>query len=183
MVYCKANTASLIFESLPKKLKGLSSISKGWVAQINNVDKESKGMAKIALDSDFKQIVQLIYEDEDIGRSYKYDDLAKQLKERNHSGFTRNIVIKDGELVIAHVCTNAEMDNLAVVAELLVHKDYRRKGYASEIMRDICSCLLNENKEVYSFYYSSESRALHKKIGFSEICEWGKIVIHNESFM
>ena len=181
IVYCTSQTAGVIFKALPKNILDSATMSTGWVAQINAVDKVPKGLATNAQDDDFEQIVQLIYEDDDIGRSYKYDELSQQLKERNRSGYTRNMVIKDGNNVIAHACTNAELDNIAVVAELLVHKDYRRKGYASEILRDLCSRLLNENKEVYSFYYSDESRLLHKKIGFSEVCKWAKIVISNDA--
>lgn len=176
MVYCTAQTAELIYKAMPQDLLRSASMSKGWVAQINAINKAPNGLSTMAQDDDFGQIVQLIYEDEDIGRSYKYEELAQQLKERNRSGYTRNMVIKNGNLVIAHACTNAEFDNIAVVAELLVHKDYRRMGYASEIWRDLCYRLLNENKEVYSFYYSDESRSLHKKIGFTEVCEWAKIV-------
>ncbi len=181
MVYCTAQTAELIYNALPENVQKNSTVTTGWVAQIDKTDKEARGAAELAQDRDFEQIVRLIFDDEDIGRSYKYDELAQQLRERNRSGFTRNMVIRDGDLVIAHACTNAEMENIAVVAELLVHKDYRRKGYASEIWRDLCSKLLKEGKEVYSFYYSDESRALHKKVGFSEVCEWGKIVISTDN--
>ncbi len=177
MVYCTTKTADIVYLALHDKIRSKSTISNGWVARIDQVDKQPKGIAIKAAKGDFEQIVRLIYDDEDIGRSYKYDELEKQLIERNSSGYSRNLVIKDNDLVIAHACTNAEINKIAVVAELLVRSDYRRKGYASEIWRDLCCRLLSEGKEVYSFYYSSESRALHKKIGFYEICEWGKIVI------
>ena len=177
MLYCPASTAEKIMPAYSEKSNQSISISKGWVAKIASIDKAPKGLAVRAQDKDFEQIVRLIYDDEDIGRSYNYDELSKQLQERNKDGYSRNIVIKNNDLVIAHACTNAEYDDIAVVAELLVRKEYRRQGYASEIWRDICRDLLNEGKEVFSFYYSEESRSLHKKIGFDEVCEWGKIVI------
>lgn len=177
MVYCTAKTVELIYPALPEKKRSKASLSMGWVARIEKIDKQPKGTAVEADTNDFEQIVHLIYNDDDIGRSYKYDELAKQLIERNRSGYARNLVIKENDLVIAHACTNAETIKIAVVAELLVRSNYRRQGYASEIWRDLCCRLLSENKEVFSFYYSVESRALHKKIGFYEICEWGKIVI------
>lgn len=177
MIYCTQKTAELIYAALPKHLKEKATVTTGWVAQIKSVDNLAKKIAVSAKDSDFDQIVRLIYDDEDIGRSYKFNELAKQLKDRNKEGYARNKVIKNGDLVIAHACTNAECNNIAVVAELLVRKEYRRKGYASEIWRDICGELLAENKEVFSFYYSEESRRLHKHIGFQEVCEWAKVVI------
>lgn len=177
MLYCVAETAERVYLALPYKVKTKATITQGWVAQIQQVDREPRGLAVPAEKKDFDQIVRLIYDDEDIGRSYKFEELARQLEERNKQGFARNLVIKDGKQVIAHACTNAELNDIAVVAELLVKKEYRRKGYASEIWRAICTQLLAEGKQVFSFYYSDESRALHKNIGFYEVCKWAKVVI------
>ena len=178
MLYCSSETARIIYSVLPDNLTANASITNGWVAQIECIDKEPVGLAVPAERNDFEQIARLIYEDDDIGRSYNYDDLVRQLIQRNKEGYARNLVIKDNDLVIAHACTNAELATVAIVAELLVRKEYRRRGYASEIWGDICGKLLSEGKEVYSFYYSEESRQLHKHIGFFEVCEWSKIVIN-----
>lgn len=177
MIYSTKTIANAIFSALPLNIANRVEVTNGWVARIKNVDNEPEWIAVSAEDGDFAQIVDLIYEDEDIGKSYDYEDLAKQIAERNREGYARNLVIKQDDLVIAHACTNAEFENIAVVAELIVRKSYRRNGYASEIWREICSLLLAEGKEVYSFYYSEESRRLHKKIGFFEVCEWSKIVM------
>ena len=177
MLYCTAEIARSIYSEFPEHMKKRASITNGWVAQIKDLDKPAKGLAVKAQDKDFDQIVKLIYSDEDIGRSYKFDELKLQLVERNKDGYARNLVIKKGDLVISHACTNAELGNVAVVGELLVKEEYRKQGYASEIWRDICGNLLSEGKEVYSFYYSEESRVLHKHIGFFEVCEWAKVVV------
>ena len=177
MLYCTAETAERIRKGFSQEVKKKATITKGWVAQIERVDYEPLGLAVAAEKQDFVQIIKLIYEDNDIGRSYIFDELAKQIEERNQEGFARNLVIKKDGQVIAHACTNAELNKIAVVAELLVKEEYRKKGFASEIWRTICSQLLSEGKEVYSFYYSEESRILHKHIGFYEICEWTKVVI------
>ena len=177
MLYCTAETAERVYQAMPEAEKAGATITKGWVAKIDKIDHEPRGLAVPAEKQDFGQIIRLIYEDEDIGRSYKLDELAKQLEERNQEGYTRNLVIKQGDLVIAHACTNAELNGIAVVAELLVREEYRKKGFASEIWRAICSRLLSEGNEVYSFYYTNESRTLHKHIGFYEVCEWAKVVI------
>ena len=177
MLYCTVETAEQVYMAFPPESKKKAMITKGWVAQIKRVDREPRGLSVPAQKQDFDQIIRLIYEDEDIGRSYKLDELAKQLEERNQEGYARNLVIKQDSQVIAHACTNAELNGIAVVAELLVREEYRKKGFASEIWRGICSQLLAEGKEVYSFYYSEESRTLHKHIGFYEVCEWAKVVV------
>ena len=45
--------------------------------------------------TDFEQIVQMIYDDEDIGKSYNKNDLAEQLLQRSKEGYSRNYVIKN----------------------------------------------------------------------------------------
>ena len=177
MLYCTLVTADRVYSAFPQSMKSRAIITKGWVSQIEKIDHEPRGLAVPAEKLDFEQIAKLIYEDEGIGRSYKLDELAKQLEERNREGYSRNLVIKRDDLVIAHACTNADFNGIAVVAELMVRKEFRRRGYASEIWREICSQLLSEKKTVYSIYYSNESKRLHKHIGFHEVCEWEKIVI------
>ena len=135
MLYSTAETGRRMYSALPSSIAKESTISNGWVAQIKRVDRESKGLSIPAQADDFVQIVKLIYDDEDIGRSYNYDDLARQLVERNKEGYARNLVIKNDDLVIAHICTNAEFGKVSVIAELLVKEEYRGKGYASDIMR------------------------------------------------
>ena len=178
LIYCAASTAEHIYANMSQIVKDSASKTTGWVAQIEKTDKKSEGLATEAASEDFAQIASLILGDEDISRSYKSDELERQLLERSREGYARNYVIKQDGLVIAHACTNAELGNIAVVAELLVRSEYRRRGLASEIWRYICETLLAEGKEVYSFYYSEESRALHRKIGFREVCEWCKIVFN-----
>ena len=177
MLYCRADTAEKTYLALPEEMKDKASITRGWVAKVEKIDQAPCGLAGAAEKEDFHEIIRLIYEDEDIGRSYKFDELAKQLEERNQQGYARNLVIKKDGRVIAHACTNAEINGIAVVAELLVREEYRRQGFGSEIWREICSQLLSEGMEVYSFYYTEISRALHKKTGFHEVCEWAKVVI------
>ena len=176
MIYCRSETATQIFTLLPLEVKEKCVVERGWVAKLRQLDKPPQGLANAAMENDFEQIARLIFADEDISLSYKYSELMKQLKERNQEGYSRNLVIKDNETIVAHACTNAEFENLAVVGELVVRKDFRRRGFASEIWRQLCGQLLKEGKEVFSFYYSDASRNLHKKIGFFEVCEWIKIV-------
>lgn len=174
MIYCAESVASKLSKYMDKNIL----LTTGWVSQIKNINSYDNKVKIIpAKENDFSQISYMICADSDIGRNYKYEDLINQLSERVVQGFSRNYVIKDGETVIAHACTNAEIKNIAVVGELMVKNEYRRHGYGSMIWSYLCGELLAENKEVYSFYYSDESRLLHKKIGFLEICKWTKILI------
>lgn len=176
MIYCERTTALYIWNSFKEDKRNCFSISSGWVAQVTSLIPGESQNVQSAQKEDFRQIVEMLYADEDIGRSYTIDSLTAQLQERNQEGYARNLVIKDGATVVAHACTNAETNGLAVVAELVVKENYRRQGYGSEIWASLCNILLKEKKEVYSFYYSDASRTLHRKLGFQEVCEWTKIV-------
>ena len=142
MIYSEKATALKLSEYMDKNF----SLSTGWVSQIKNIiSSDSKVEILSAEEKDFSQISYMICDDEDIGRNYKYEDLIKQLTERAMQGFSRNYVIKDEETVIAHACTNAELDNIAVVGELMVKNEYRRNGYGSMLWRYLCGELLAEN--------------------------------------
>ena len=177
MLYCEKTTAFYIWNSIDNNSNRFS-ISFGWVAQLTSLCQKGNRNVQMAKKEDFRQIAEMICADEDIGRSYNIDNLAKQLYERNQEGYTRNVVIREGKVVVAHACTNAEINGIAVVAELVVNKEFRRQGYGFDIWCNLCYTLLHENNEVFSFYYSDASRALHRKMGFREACEWGKIVVN-----
>lgn len=144
MIYCEKTTALYIWKMFEEEKRNSSSITCGWVAQVTSYIPRNSGSIQPAQKDDFRQIVEMIYSDEDIGRSYDIESLAAQLQERNQEGYTRNLVIKDGTTVVAHACTNAEIEGLAVVGELVVNEKYRRQGYGSEIWASLCNTLLKE---------------------------------------
>lgn len=180
MIYCTADIARKIWDNSNLSNNTSTFIDFGWVAQIEKVNTNESGMATVADEDDFNQIIDLIYGDESIGKSYRYNELKQQLLDRVNSGYTRHYVVKDHETVVSHACTNAETKNIAVTAELIVNPNYRKMGYATEVYTKLCNKLLSEGKEVFAFYFSDVSRNLHKKIGFFEVCEWGKIVFEQK---
>lgn len=130
-----------------------------------------------ATNRDIDDIAKLLYEDEDIGASYTLCDLKQQIRERLISGFTRSYVVKkDGEL-IAHVGSGAETNNVCTLSYLIVAPSYRQMGYAKHAVQYFCRELSKEGKEIYSVYYPESSRKLHHKIGFIDVCNFGKLYI------
>lgn len=147
----------------------------GVVSKLLDIDYVEDNDVREANVDDFYSIAKMIYDDEDSGASYDYNDLVTQMKERYYKHFSRNYIIKDGDLVIANVSTGGESKDFCTLNNVIVRKEYRRKGLAARIYRKVCSELTREGKVVYSIYYVKESIALHEKLGFVECCKYGKL--------
>lgn len=148
MIYCEKSTAEYIGGNYSSSERPFT-ITYGWVAEITNVDEKHRESVQLASANDFKQIVQMIYGDEDIGKSYNKNELAEQLLQRSKEGYSRNYVIKKNDVVIAHACTNAEIDGIAIVAELIVNKEYRRRGLCTRNMESYLRRSIKRGKKSF----------------------------------
>ena len=172
-----------IITDLYKNLKELNyNLEIGWVRELSNIESINRTCVEKAEIVDFYQIAKLLYEDEDLGCSYKLEELKNQMIERNQEGFVRNYIIKNEYCnVIAHAGTGAENENVAMLSYVITDPKYRGKGYAKKLCSAVCEDLIKEGKKVYLINYSSESTALYDKIGFKICCEWGKLFMNLKS--
>lgn len=141
----------------------------------NDTNRTQDKEIDIANENDIPQIADLLYEDEDIGASYVYEDLLRQIKERLEEGFTRSYVIRKDDKVIAHVGTGAETDKVCTIAYTITAQDFRGQGLAKKLYNYACGILRKEGKRVFSVYYPENAHKFHHKVGFSDICEFGKL--------
>ena len=147
----------------------------GVVSQLYEMEKyEDSEVVKATVD-DLKEVTELIYIDEDSGASYDLSDLVSQMKERLYNSFSRAYIIKKDNHIVANIATGGETNSIATLTNLIVRKEYRRKGLAGRVFKKLCWELLSEGKEVYSIYYVPESIALHNKMGFVTRCRYGKL--------
>lgn len=154
-------------------------IETGWVRKLSEIENFDRSGVKLAEEEDFSGIAKLLYEDEDLGSSYEYDELKKQMIERNKEGFVRNYVIKDSnQVVISHAGTGAENDKVAMLSYVITDPNHRGKGYAKKLCCAVCEDLIDEGKDVFLINYSKESTALYDKIGFKICAEWGKMFLN-----
>ena len=131
----------------------------------------------IATECDVDAIAQLLYDDEDIGASYTLNDLKVQMRERLLSGFVRSYVIKKDRQIVAHLGTGAETDKICTISYVITAPSYRGMGLSSRLFKYACCQLALEGKEVYSVYYPENSRRLHHKMGFEDVCDFGKLYL------
>lgn len=151
----------------------------GHIGKMVNFDPSDTDVEikKACLD-DIDSIAELLYSDDDIGASYSLNDLKQQIYERLSTGFVRSYVIKDGERVVCHAGTGAEVVGVSTFAYLVTDKDYRGKGFGTKITSYTCRELKKDGLEIFSVYYPENSRRLHHKLGFEDVCEFGKLYLN-----
>jgi len=59
-----------------------------------------------------------------------------------------------------------------MIVAVCTHKNYRGKGYATELLTEIVSYLLREKQSVCLFYDNPDAGRIYRKIGFNEIGLW-----------
>lgn len=152
----------------------------GYVMELGNLtweeNKEITAHIQNARDDQYAQIARFICSDEELGGHYRPQDLEKQLLERKAEKFGRNkILLLDGEIV-CHIATYAETDEAAVVSGLITAENSRKKGYAYQIMGNLCRELQREGKRAFLFYYIESAGKIYKRLGFGNEKTWKKLI-------
>lgn len=146
----------------------------GWVRVLSKHYNCDNSIVEKANENDFEAISKLIKNDH-MGEFYDLDELIDQIKERENDNFGRNYVIKDGNKIVSNASTNAELDNIAVLSNVITDESYRGKGLATKVCSKLCNDLIDEGKNVYLINYTEESTGLYDKLGFEISCEIGKL--------
>lgn len=146
----------------------------GWVRVLSEKFPYENSMVEKATEKDFKEISKLIINDH-MGEFYELDELIAQMKEREEDGFSRNYIIKDGEKIISNASTTAEIEEIAVLSNVITDPSYRGKGLATTVCSKLCNDLIEEGKKIYLINYTEESTGLYDKLGFEISCEIGKL--------
>ena len=149
----------------------------GFVGRIEYSGQGKADIIQRASLDDVDDIARLLYDDEGIGASYTLEDLKEQFRERLSQGFVRSYIIKDGDRIVAHLGTGAEVGNVSIVTYVITDKRYRRRGYAKMLYQAACHDLHQEGKEVYAVYYVPDAIQLHHSVGFVDCCEYGKLYL------
>lgn len=146
-----------------------------WKGSSDMTEDDEVSMAK---EKDILEVARLLHKDEDIGASYVFEDLLKQMQDRLSEGYVRSYVLHKNDEVAAHVGTGAEIKNVCTIAYTITSPKYRGHGLAGRLYNYCCSRLKSEGKRIFSVYYPESARAFHHKMGFVDICECGKLFVN-----
>lgn len=87
-------------------------------------------------------------------------------------GVSRSFYIKENERIVSTASTAAENSLSAMVVGVATLEGFKKKGYATQCMIELCNQLLEENKELCLFYDNPSAGVIYKRIGFEDIGFW-----------
>lgn len=139
-----------IVEALHERLNKEFDVEYGCVFQLSEYRKmRSPVVIEKAEVKDAEAIAELMMTHELYSRSYKKEDLAKELADRIERKIGRSYIIRDGERIVAHDGVNLETDQFAVEGLALVHDDFRNTLYGSFLDSYMINDLGKEQKKLY----------------------------------
>lgn len=88
------------------------------------------------------------------------------------TGTGRTYFIKESGEAAACASTTAENSESAMIVGVCTHPQYRRKGYATKCMIELCKDILDEGRTLCLFYDNPKAGKIYKNIGFKDIGKW-----------
>lgn len=146
----------------------------GWVRVLSKHYDCENSLVERASEEDFIEISNLIVNDH-MGEFYDLNELVSQIKEREDDNYGRNYIIKENDKIVSNASTNAEIENIAVLSNVITDKECRGRGLATKVCSKLCNDLIDEGKSIYLINYTDESTGLYDKLGFKISCEIGKL--------
>ncbi len=125
---------------------------------------------KQATAEDVNRIMDLRYTIKEFKQN---EDSRKMLHNALATNTGRSFYIENelGE-IICSASTTAETSDSAMIVAVCTHKDYRGKGYATDLLTEMTRILLHEKKSVCLFYDNPDAGKIYRKIGFNNIALW-----------
>lgn len=84
----------------------------------------------------------------------------------------RTYFMRENGKIVAVASSTAETDGLAMIVGVGTIEECRGKGYASEVMKKLCSDLLKEDKVPCLFYNNPAAGRIYHRLGFEDIGRW-----------
>lgn len=128
-----------------------------------------------ALDSEMREIAQLICSDESIGSYYDVDDLEEQLRTRKENGTGRNFVIREDGVIFAHIATYAEGMGIGVTAGLIVDEQHRDKPYGTFLESYLVDSMRKDGLRAFTFVTNRKRARLFDAMGGKLCGRYGKM--------
>lgn len=147
----------------------------GYVKIASDFKQQEDNTVVCAETADFHEMAEMLCKDYGIGSSYTVEEMSNQLKERMLDGYGRNYLLKENNQIIGQVGTGAELDEVAVISDVMVDESFRGRGVATRLLHRLCGDLAAEGKKCFLVCYNPIADKVYEKMGFINYCEWGKL--------
>lgn len=174
VIMLQESVGNKIAESLPSY-----SVERNYIIDMDKVGLEPGNFQSTIADrNDITDIVDLLMADPEYINVYEREILLKQMLDRFDSKYSRYFVLKCDQKIVAACSTYGEVMGFALVGGVIVHPDYRRRGFARDVENFTCQTLSNEGISKVGFvnYNNTASLALHEKLGAFPISTLVKLV-------
>jgi uncharacterized protein len=122
-----------------------------------------------AVSGDAEELVQLLNSIPEFSDSIITVERKRRALEE---GVSRSFYIKEDGKMVSTASTAAENSLSAMVVGVATLDAYKKKGYATQCMVELCNQLLEEEKELCLFYDNPSAGVIYKRIGFEDIGFW-----------
>lgn len=128
-------------------------------------DENNEPMA-FACEPPYRKIYNLLKEPDAFGESIPaYEDWLCDLSARVRNNCARVLFREKEDKCISCGMFTFESDSGAVIGAVATHKDFRSKGYASDIVKELCTAAKAENKDVF-LMCRDDKVSFYKKLEF-----------------
>lgn len=127
---------------------------------------------QVKTDKDIKKLYNLLVQIEEFGiKAKSLEDFIESTRKGLEMG-TKLYIEKDGKMV-STVATTADTTVNAMVVGVATDPEYRKNGYASQLMISLMRKYLNEkNKDLCLFYDNPKAGKIYKRLGFKDVGRW-----------
>lgn len=106
-----------------------------------------------------------------------YDDPAAGRMRRSRSAVDRMItagayLVEEGGLVVCAAALGGETETAAMIGAVYTPERFRRRGYASSLVRFVCEELVARGKRPCLFYANPDAGGIYRRLGFRDVGPW-----------
>ncbi|WP_085523451.1 GNAT family N-acetyltransferase [Tuberibacillus sp. Marseille-P3662] len=97
---------------------------------------------------------------------------GESLSKNIETGVARIYYVNEGDTMVSSAMTTAENSQSAMIVGVCTLDEYKKQGYATSCMVQLCRDLLAEGKELCLFYDNPDAGNIYKRLGFKDIDRW-----------
>ncbi|HHU85154.1 MAG TPA: GNAT family N-acetyltransferase [Clostridiales bacterium] len=157
-IFCSKNVAEVL---------GMKSQKQGAIMRCESTQKQPKVIAKKRANENIRDVFDVIYETEKADFSSWYVDISHRLRHNLCRCFSIDIENKPVSVAV----TNTETPKNSVISGVATLSEYRRKGYASDVVLTITDDILKGRKSAY-LCCNYDLIKFYERLGFVKTGEW-----------